>query len=61
MARWKQPWSEGDIERLRILAAGTKPLSVVAKELDRTAGSVLAKVVAEKIPNHWGRKQAHLS
>jgi hypothetical protein len=49
MARWKQSWSEEDLERLRRLA-GTKPITVIAKELGRTTGTVLAKAIEQKLP-----------
>ncbi|MCS3496179.1 hypothetical protein M2189_004861 [Bradyrhizobium japonicum] len=32
-----------------VLLAGTMPLSLIAKELDRTTGAVLAKATAEKL------------
>lgn len=49
MARWKQSWSEDDLNRLRKLA-GTKPIAVIAKELGRTTGTVLAKAIEQKLP-----------
>jgi len=48
MARWKQPWSDEDIKKLRMLA-GTMPVTKIAKELGRTTGTVLAKAVEQKI------------
>ena len=49
MARWKQSWSEEDLRRLKTLA-GTKPITMVAKELGRTTGTVLAKAIEQKLP-----------
>lgn len=49
MARWKQSWSDEDIKKLRALA-GTMPVTMIAKELGRTTGTVLAKAVEQKIP-----------
>jgi hypothetical protein len=49
MARWKQSWSEEDLTRLRRLA-GTKPITMIAKELGRTTGTVLAKAIEQKLP-----------
>ncbi|MBR0717749.1 hypothetical protein [Bradyrhizobium liaoningense] len=49
MARWKQSWSDEDIKKLRMLA-GTMPVTMIAKELGRTTGTVLAKAVEQKIP-----------
>ncbi|TWB04600.1 hypothetical protein [Bradyrhizobium stylosanthis] len=49
MARWKQSWSEEDLNRLRKLA-GTKPVTTIAKELGRTTGTVLAKAIEQKLP-----------
>ncbi|MGY8635743.1 hypothetical protein RAD15_25055 [Bradyrhizobium sp. 14AA] len=49
MARWKQSWSEDDLNRLRMLA-GTKPITTIAKELGRTTGTVLAKAIEQKLP-----------
>lgn len=49
MARWKQSWSEDDLRRLKTLA-GTKPITMVAKELGRTTGTVLAKAIEQKLP-----------
>ncbi|WP_448032087.1 hypothetical protein [Bradyrhizobium liaoningense] len=49
MARWKQSWSEEDLNRLRELA-GTKPIATIAKELGRTTGTVLAKAIEQKLP-----------
>jgi hypothetical protein len=49
MARWKQSWSEEDLSRLRRLA-GTKPITMIAKELGRTTGTVLAKAIEQKLP-----------
>lgn len=34
MARWKQSWSEEELGKLRKLA-GTKPMTIIAKELGR--------------------------
>jgi hypothetical protein len=48
MARWKQSWSDEDIRKLRALA-GTKPVTMIAKELGRTTGTVLAKALEQKI------------
>ncbi|RXT34594.1 hypothetical protein [Bradyrhizobium betae] len=49
MARWKQSWSEDDLNRLRTLA-GTKPITMIAKELGRTTGTVLAKAIEQRLP-----------
>ncbi|MBR0828951.1 hypothetical protein JQ596_25790 [Bradyrhizobium manausense] len=49
MGRWKQSWSDEDIKKLRALA-GTMPVTMIAKELGRTTGTVLAKAVEQKIP-----------
>ncbi|MEY9184756.1 hypothetical protein ABIG06_006306 [Bradyrhizobium sp. USDA 326] len=49
MARWKQSWTEEDLNRLRELA-GTKPIATIAKELGRTTGTVLAKAIEQKLP-----------
>jgi hypothetical protein len=49
MARWKQSWSEEDLNRLRKLA-GTKPITTIAKELGRITGTVLAKAIEQKLP-----------
>lgn len=49
MARWKQSWSEEDLTRLRKLA-GTKSITMIAKELGRTTGTVLAKAIEQKLP-----------
>ncbi|GLR93541.1 MULTISPECIES: hypothetical protein [Bradyrhizobium] len=49
MARWKQSWSEEDLNRLRELA-GTKPITTIARELGRTTGTVLAKAIEQKLP-----------
>jgi hypothetical protein len=49
MARWKQSWSEEDLARFKKLA-GTKPIAVIAKELGRTTGTVLAKAIEQKLP-----------
>jgi hypothetical protein len=49
MARWKQSWSDDDLSRLRKLA-GTKPITMIAKELGRTTGTVLAKAIEQKLP-----------
>ena len=46
MARWKQPWSDEDIKKLRALA-GTMPVALIARELGRTTGTVLAKAVEQ--------------
>ncbi|MFK4530127.1 hypothetical protein ABIF90_008108 [Bradyrhizobium japonicum] len=48
MGRWKVSWTEQEVEKLKLLA-GTMPLSLIAKELDRTTGAVLAKATAEKL------------
>ncbi|MBH5373108.1 hypothetical protein [Bradyrhizobium glycinis] len=48
MARWKQSWSDDDIKKLRALA-GTMPVTMIAKELGRTTGTVLAKAVEQNI------------
>ncbi|MGY8711692.1 hypothetical protein RAD16_38660 [Bradyrhizobium sp. 18BD] len=48
MARWKQGWTESELERLRSLA-GTVPITQIAKELGRTTGTVLAKATEEKL------------
>lgn len=49
MARWKQSWSEEELSKLRKLA-GTKPMAIIAKELGRTMGTVLAKAIEQKLP-----------
>jgi uncharacterized iron-regulated protein len=49
MARWKQSWSAEDLRRLKTLA-GTKPITIIAKELGRTTGTVLAKANEQKLP-----------
>lgn len=49
MARWKQSWSEEELSKLRKLA-GTKPMTIIAKELGRTMGTVLAKAIEQKLP-----------
>lgn len=49
MARWKQSWSEEELGKLRKLA-GTKPMTIIAKELGRTMGTVLAKAIEQKLP-----------
>ncbi|MGY4505203.1 putative iron-regulated protein [Bradyrhizobium sp. GM24.11] len=49
MARWKQSWSEEELSKLRKLA-GTKPMTIIAKELGRTTGTVLAKAIEQKLP-----------
>ncbi|MBR0878325.1 hypothetical protein ABIF65_003449 [Bradyrhizobium japonicum] len=49
MGRWKQAWSEEDLGRLKVLA-GTKPIALIAKELGRTSGTVLAKAIEQKLP-----------
>lgn len=49
MARWKQSWSEEELIKLRKLA-GTKPMTIIAKELGRTTGTVLAKAIEQKLP-----------
>lgn len=49
MARWKQSWSEEDLSKLRKLA-GTKPITMIAKELGRTTGTVLAKAIEQRLP-----------
>jgi hypothetical protein len=48
MPRWKQAWTEEEVQRLKLLA-GTMQLALIAKELDRTTGAVLAKATAEKL------------
>ncbi|HEV2153164.1 hypothetical protein [Bradyrhizobium sp.] len=48
MPRWKQEWTEEEVTKLRLLA-GTMPLSLIAKQLNRTTGAVLAKAAAEKL------------
>ncbi|MCS3897383.1 hypothetical protein M2171_006516 [Bradyrhizobium japonicum USDA 38] len=48
MPRWKEEWTEQEVEKLRSLAA-TMPLTLIAKELNRTVGTVLAKATYEKI------------
>ena len=48
MARWKQDWTAEEIEKLRGLV-GTMPLALIARELDRTTGAVLAKATEEKL------------
>ena len=48
MRRWKVSSTEQEVEKLKLLA-GTMPLSLIAKELDRTKGAVLAKATAEKL------------
>ncbi|OAF05752.1 hypothetical protein AYJ54_02320 [Bradyrhizobium centrolobii] len=57
MARWKQSWSAEELSKLRRLA-GTKPVTVIAKELGRTTGTVLAKAIEEKLPVMHGTKRA---
>lgn len=49
MGRWKQSWSEEDLTRLKRMA-GTKPITLIAKELGRTTGTVLAKAIEHKLP-----------
>lgn len=49
MGRWKQSWSAEDLSKLRTLA-GTKPVAIIAKELGRTTGTVLAKAIEQKLP-----------
>lgn len=49
MARRKQSWSEEELSKLRKLA-GTKPMAIIAKELGRTMGTVLAKAIEQKLP-----------
>jgi hypothetical protein len=49
MGRWKQSWSAEDLNKLKTLA-GTKPITVIAKELGRTTGTVLAKALEQKLP-----------
>lgn len=49
MGRWKQSWTAEDLSKLRTLA-GTKPIAVIAKELGRTTGTVLAKAMEQKLP-----------
>ncbi|BAL07774.1 MULTISPECIES: hypothetical protein [Bradyrhizobium] len=48
MPRWKEAWTEDEVAKLKALA-GTMPLTLIAKELDRTAGAVLAKAAEEKL------------
>ncbi|MDI3566926.1 hypothetical protein [Bradyrhizobium sp. Arg816] len=48
MPRWKQAWTKEEVDRLNALA-GTLPLKLIAKELDRTTGAVLAKATEEKL------------
>ncbi|MET4175470.1 heme oxygenase [Bradyrhizobium sp. LA6.1] len=48
MPRWKGEWTEQEVEKLRLLAA-TMPLTLIAKELNRTVGTMLAKATYEKI------------
>ncbi|WGD48640.1 hypothetical protein QA641_23605 [Bradyrhizobium sp. CB1650] len=49
MGRWKQSWSAEDLSKLKTLA-GTKPVTVIAKELGRTTGTVLAKAIEQGLP-----------
>ncbi|MFT4116659.1 hypothetical protein [Bradyrhizobium sp.] len=56
MARWKQSWSAEELNKLRSLA-GTKPITMIAKELGRTTGTVLAKSIEEKLPVMHGTKR----
>jgi len=49
MARWKATWSAAELEKLRALA-GTMPMTMIAKELGRTTGIVLAKATEERLP-----------
>ena len=46
MARRKQAWSEDELKRLEALA-GTMPVTMIAKELGRTSGTVLAKAIEQ--------------
>jgi hypothetical protein len=50
MARWKQnqEWTIEEVETLRALA-GTMPLAMIAKKLQRTIGAVLVKAFEEKL------------
>ena len=49
MPSWKKSWNEEDIKKLKTLA-GTMPVTMIAKELGRTTGTVLAKAVEQNIP-----------
>ncbi|MET4846974.1 hypothetical protein [Bradyrhizobium japonicum] len=48
MPRWKENWTEQEVAKLRSMA-GTMSLALIAKELDRTTGAVLAKAAEEKL------------
>ncbi len=48
MARWKNDWTTEELEKLKGLV-GTMPLALIAKELDRTTGAVLAKATEERL------------
>ncbi|MGV7212471.1 hypothetical protein [Bradyrhizobium sp. UFLA05-112] len=48
MPSWKKSWNEEDIKKLKTLA-GTMPVTMIAKELGRTTGTVLAKAVEQNI------------
>jgi hypothetical protein len=41
-ARWKSTWSDAELEKLKA-PAGMMPMTMIAKELGRTTGTVLAK------------------
>ena len=48
MPCWKENWTEQEVAKLRSMA-GTMSLALIAKELDRTTGAVLAKAAEEKL------------
>lgn len=48
MPRWKENWTEDEVEKLKALA-GSMPLTLIAKELNRTRGAVLAKATEETL------------
>lgn len=48
MPRWKENWTKEEVEKLKSFA-GTMPLTLIAQELNRTRGAVLAKATEEKL------------
>jgi hypothetical protein len=48
MPNWKKSWNEEDIKKLKSLA-GTMPVTMIAKALGRTTGTVLAKAAEQNI------------
>jgi hypothetical protein len=48
MARFKAPWTDEEVCKLKDLA-GTIPIALLAQELNRTIGSVMAKAAEEKL------------